>query len=115
MVARNDTLSAPYPVAYDFDITGLVNPSYGAPTPELGIESITERLYRGHKRSLEEIEKAVKLFLDKKEAIYSLVNNFSYLQSGNKKEMIAYLDGFFDEIKNSKNLKRIFVDNALTQ
>ena len=115
MVEKKDTISRPYPVAYDFDITGLVNPSYGAPPPDLGIESITERLYRGHKRTLEEIETAVKLFLDKKEAIYSLINNFSYLQSGNKKEMITFLDGFFDEIKNTKNLKRIFVDNALVQ
>ncbi len=115
MVEKKDTISRPYPVAYDFDITGLVNPSYGSPPPDLGIESITERLYRGHKRTLEEIETAVKLFLDKKEAIYSLINNFNYLQSGNKKEMTSFLDGFFDEIKNTKNLKRIFVDNALEQ
>ena len=115
MVDKKDTLSRPYPVAYDFDITGLVNPSYAVTTPDLGIESVTQRLYRGHKRTLEEIETALKIFLEKKDAIYSLINDFNFLNTGSKKAMLSFLNEFFDEIDNKKNLKRIFVDNALVQ
>ncbi len=115
MVDRKDTLSKPFPVAYDFDITGFVNPSYGGPPPGLGIESVTQRLYRGYKRSTEEIEAAAKVFLDKKDSIYSLINNFEPLNARSKKEMIKFLDDFFDEISSKKNLKRTFVDNALVQ
>ena len=115
MLDKADTLSKPYPVAYDFDMNGLVNPRYGEPHPDLGIKTLRQRLYRGHKRSLEEIEKSLNIFLEKKEAIYSLINGFSFLNNGSKKEMTTFLDGFFDEIENTKDMQRIFVDNALVQ
>jgi hypothetical protein len=113
LVDKKDTLSLPYPIAYDFDVTGLVNPSYGTPPPQLGIERLTQRLYRGHERSMDEIELTVKSFLKKEEAFYALINNFDLLTSGSKKEMISFLKEFYFEIKSKKELKRIFVDNAL--
>lgn len=115
MIEKNDSLAKPYPVAYDFDMTGLVNPSYGEPHPELGLKNLTQRLYRGYKRSLEEIEAAAKIFLEKKEAIYALINNFEFLNNGSKKEMLSFLKEFFNEISDKKDLKKVFVDNALVQ
>jgi hypothetical protein len=115
MIEKNDSLAKPYPVAYDFDMTGLVNPSYGEPHPDLGLKNLKQRLYRGYKRSLEEIEAAAKIFLEKKEAIYELINNFELLNTGNKKEMLTFLKEFFAEISNTRDLKYIFVDNALVQ
>ncbi len=113
LVDKTDTLSSPYPIAYDFDVSGLVNPPYGVPPPELGLEYLTQRLYRGYERSMDEIELAVKPFLEKEEAIYALINNFDLLNSGSKKEMLNFLKGFYTEIKSKKELKKIFVDNAL--
>lgn len=115
MIEKNDSLAKPYPVAYDFDMTGLVNPSYGEPHPELGLKSLTQRLYRGYKRSVEEIEAAANIFLEKKEAIYALINNCEFLNSGSKKEMISFLKEFYIEISDKKDMKKIFVDNALVQ
>ena len=112
VVDKKDTLSQPYPIAYDFDITGLVNPPYGSPPPELGIEHLTQRLYRGYERTMEEIELAVKPFLEKEEAMYALISNFDLLTPGSKREMLNFLKGFFTDIKNKRELKRIFVDNA---
>lgn len=113
LVDKKDTLTLPYPIAYDFDICGLVNPPYGAPPPELGIEHLTQRLYRGYMRSMEEIEVTVKSFLEKEESFYSLINNFDLLNPRSKKEMINFLEEFYSEIKSKKELKRIFVDNAI--
>jgi hypothetical protein len=113
IVDKKDTLSMPYPVAYDFDMTGLVDPPYGVTPENLGIEKLTQRLYRGIGRSPEEIEATINKFLEKEEAIYSLINNFDLLTNGNKKEMINFLKGFFSEVKDKKEQKRIFVDNAL--
>lgn len=115
MIEKNDSLAKPYPVAYDFDMTGLVNPSYGEPHPDLGLKNLTQRLYRGYKRSLEEIETAAKIFLEKKEAIYALISNFEFLNNGSKKEMLSFLKEFFNEISDKKDLKKVFVDNALVQ
>mgnify|MGYP006167593719 FL=1 len=113
LVDKKDTLSFPYPIAYDFDICGLVNPPYGTPPPELGIAHLTERLYRGYMRSTEEIEIAVKPFLEKEEAFYSLINNFDLLTPKSKKDMISFLKEFYADIKSTKERKRIFVDNAI--
>ena len=113
LVDKKDTLSFPYPIPYDFDICGLVNPPYGAPPPELKIEHLTQRLYRGYERSMDEIELTVKSFLKKEESFYALINNFDLLTPGSKKEMINFLKDFYSDIKSKKELKKIFVDNAL--
>ncbi len=113
IVNKNDTLSIPFPVAYDFDISGLVDPPYGGPPPDLGITKLTERLYRGYPRTEDELDIAIKKYLDKEEAIYSLINNFSLLTTSNRKEMINFLKEFFTEIKNKKRVKYIFIENAL--
>jgi hypothetical protein len=36
-----------FPIAYDFDLGGLVNTPYGAPDRQLGLATIRDRLYRG--------------------------------------------------------------------
>ncbi len=113
IVDRKDTLSKPYPVAYDFDMTGLVNPPYGGGNPELGQAKLTDRLYRGYQRSIEEIDAVAKIFCAKEEAIYSLVRDFSLLTAKNKNDMLVFLQDFFTQIKNKKRLKNICVDNAL--
>ncbi len=113
IVDRKDTTSRPYPVAYDFDMTGLVNPPYGVGNPQLGLEKLTDRLYRGYKRSLEEIEAVAKIFCQKEEAIYSLINNFTLLSNKNKIDMLDFIGDFFAQVKNKKRLKNICIDNAL--
>ncbi len=113
IVDKKDTMSIPYPVAYDFDICGLVNPPYGGPPPELGITNLTQRLYRGYSRTEQELETEIKKFLAKEESMYTFINSFSLLSAGNKKEMISFLKEFFTEIKNKKAIKYTFIDNAL--
>ena len=113
IVDKKDTMSIPYPVAYDFDISGLVDPPYGGPPPDLGITKLTERLYRGYARTEEELDIVIKKYLEQEEAIYLLINNFSLLTTGNRKEMIRFLKEFFTEIKNKKLVKYTFIEHAL--
>ena len=113
LVDRKDTFSRPFPVAYDFDMTGIVNPPYGEANSLLENENLTERLYRGYPRSIEELEATANIFLQKEEAIYSLIKNFSLLTDKNKKEMTDFLRDFFEDIKNKKKLKSIFIEKAL--
>ncbi len=44
-----------HPVPYDFDYSGLVNASYAAPAPGLGITTVRDRLFRGPCRTAEEM------------------------------------------------------------
>ena len=83
-------------VPYDFDYTGLVNAEYAIPIEELGIKSVRERLYRGICRSKEVFKNALTEFSDKKEEFYKVINEFPYLKKRSKKEMINYLDSFYN-------------------
>ena len=109
---RQNEVLAPYVVPYDFDYCGLVNAGYAIPNEVIGTESVTERVYRGFPRNMEEIQMVLEVFREKKNAIFSLVSGFTLLSDRTRKEMTRYLDEFFKLIENRNNVKSIFIDNA---
>ena len=114
ILSKNDSLRRPYVVPYDFDYSGLVNTDYAVPDEKLNITSVTERLYQGFPRSMEEINEVLDIFKKQKGNIYSLINNFNLLTSKSKKEMISYLDSFFKMINDPVELNDVFIENART-
>lgn len=105
----------PYAIPYDFDHSGFVNASYALPNEILGTETVTERVYRGFPRGMEELQSTLEVFRNKKNQIYSLINNDPHLSSRNKKEAIDYLEDFYRTINNKRDVQSIFIDNARTQ
>ncbi len=115
MVAKNDTLSKPYTIPYDFDYSGFVNAAYAVPTPELGIESVRERLYRGFPRSNDELETAINILKEKKESILYYIDHFELCSTRCRKDMTSYLNQFYSIISNKKRVESIFIQNARTR
>jgi hypothetical protein len=111
---RKNDVMAPYVVPYDFDYCGLVNAGYAIPNEVIGTESVTERVYRGFPRNMEEIQLVLEVFRNKKQQIFSLVNGFTLLSERTRKEMARYLEEFFRIIENRNDVKNIFIDNART-
>jgi hypothetical protein len=109
---RENDAALPYPVAYDFDYCGLVDASYAIPNEVIGTEKVTERVYRGFPRTMEEVQTILNVFKKKKESIFSLINNFTLLNEKGRKTMISYLEDFYNTIDNNSQVKRIFIDNA---
>lgn len=112
--ARKDEMALPFAVPYDFDYCGLVDASYAVPSEVIGTEKITERVYRGFPRTMEELNQTLGLFKAKKEAIYSLINNFTLITERNRKIMISYLDDFYKIINNENSVRYTFIDKART-
>jgi hypothetical protein len=110
--SREDTLSKPFVVPYDFDYSGMVNANYAIPDPELGTASVRERVYRGFPRTMEELKEVIQIFARQKAAMDSLIKNFKELEPGHKKEMSKYLDDFFKIIADEKDIRYIFINNA---
>ncbi len=102
----------PYPVPYDFDHSGFVNAGYALPNELLGTETVKERVYRGFPRRMEELQACFTVFISKKENIISLINNFALLQARSKKELVSYLEEFYDTINDKRQVQNIFIDNA---
>ena len=99
-------------IPYDFDWTGLVNPSYAFPGDNVGIENIRERMFVGICRTREVFEKNLDAFAENKEAFYRVINEFPYLDKREKRDMTIYLDGFFSQMNNKSRLIDILLNSC---
>ncbi|MBI5857078.1 MAG: hypothetical protein HZB42_05455 [Sphingobacteriales bacterium] len=115
LIFRKNEQTLPFVVPYDFDHSGFVNAGYALPNELLGTETVTERVYRGFPRTMEELQTTFDIFRKNKEAITSLIMNFSLLASKTRKEAVEYLSQFYTTINNKKEVQNIFIDNARTQ
>lgn len=112
---KQNTNALPFVVPYDFDHSGFVNAGYALPSEILGTELVTERVYRGFPRSMEELQLTFDVFKAKKEAIMAFINNFTLLKESYRKEATRYLEEFYKIINNTKSVQSIFIDNARTK
>lgn len=102
IVVQNDELLA---IPYDFDFSGLVNPSYGIPNGNFGLTSMTERVYLGFPNDISELQNSIDLFEMKKKALYTLVKRQKHLSWEGKESIYIYLNEFFDNL-NTKTIIR---------
>jgi len=109
---KNNEKALPFAVAYDFDHSGFVNASYAVPSEIIGTETVTERVYRGFPRTMEELESVFDVFRKQRESINSLIMNFTMLKEKSRKELVEYLDEFYKIINDKKKAKSVFIDNA---
>ena len=93
------------PVPYDFDMTGVVDPSYAVVNPKLRINSITQRLYRGFCQPDALLQTTIKTFVDKRDKIYALYENQAGLSKEKLKSAIKYYDDFYDIMQKEERLK----------
>jgi hypothetical protein len=99
-------------IPYDFDFTGLVNADYAIPAEITGTSTVRERIFLGVCRSREVYLKDLEQFLEKKEEIYSVINEFPYLNARAKKDITVYLDSFFDQCYGRKEIIDIFSNSC---
>ena len=99
-----------HPVAYDFDISGLVHPPYAAPMPELMLTSVRDRLYRGPCRRPEQVDPYIANFVAKKDQVLGMPAAIPGLDKNSLKDVKDYLDDFYSSIKTTKDVKKLFVD-----
>ncbi len=112
---KDNAAALPFAVPYDFDHSGLVDASYALPNEVLGTEKVTERVYRGFPRTMEELQTIFDVFRKQKDKIISLVTNFSLLTTKNRKVIVDYLEEFYKTINDRHSIQNIFIDNARTQ
>lgn len=108
-----DTLKLAAAVPYDFDFTGLVNAGYAIPEDKItGTTNIRERIFLGVCRSREVYSKDLEEFLEHKEDFYRIINEFQYLTAKQKRDMIIYLDEFFNQCTGKKSIINVFLNSC---
>jgi hypothetical protein len=101
-----------FPVAYDFDSSGMVHPPYAAPDPRLALRSVTDRLYRGPCRTVDEFSAAAEPFRARQADMVAAIDSLSELEDTNRREMKDYLESFFRRIATPASIKKTFVDGC---
>ena len=105
-IVQTDTSMAYYPMAYDFDWSGLVNAPYAKPDYRLPIKRVIDRLYRGGCHSPEMLRETIGLFQAKKDAIYGQLRGVKDLTPARLKEATEFLDEFYKMSADEKNVNR---------
>ena len=103
------------PLAYDFDFSGIVNAPYAQPNPRYEITDVRQRLYKGQCENNELLADTFQHFLDKKDEIYSLVDELGFLDSGSRGYVTRYLNSFYDHISKPKSVNTRFIDECSDQ
>ncbi|MDN3202762.1 hypothetical protein [Algoriphagus sediminis] len=100
------------PLAYDFDMTGLVNPPYALVSDLVEIEKITDRLYRGFCRDPELMQHVRQEFLAKKDVIMSLAEKQLYLDDSDVRNINSFLKDFFRVLESDNFFKSEVLDKC---
>jgi len=89
------------PVPSDFDYSGLVNADYAVPSEALGTNSVQERYYLGPCRPKQVHKETIQELARFEDEIMEYIKDFEYLDDTGKVDAIEYLDGYFNESKES--------------
>jgi hypothetical protein len=107
-IVQMDTSMNYFPMAYDFDWTGLVDAPYATPDYRLGLKRTTDRLYRGGCHDPEVLAQGVALFKAKKDSIYGTLREIKGLAPARLKEAESFLDEFYKELNDPGTVRRVF-------
>jgi len=100
------------PVPYDFDFSGIVNATYASPPPELGVETVRTRVFRGFCRPPDEYKEVFEIFRDRESDIFALIDNCQYLVKSSKKDMTNYVRQFYNILGNESQIQREIFDSC---
>ena len=104
-----DSTSVPFSVPYDFDLSGIVNAPYALPAPELKMNSVSERRYRGYcVQDMKIFDSSIALYNGLRKKIYSLYDDCPLLDDKYKRQTDIFLDEFYSIINNPKQLQKEF-------
>ncbi len=103
-----------YPITWDFDVTGLVDPRYAVPNAQLRkeIAAVRARSYLGPCRSVEEFEPALAAFRAKQAEMQALVGAIPGLGDAERRKAVEYLGEFFAMLGRRDLVKRELVDTC---
>jgi hypothetical protein len=103
------------PIPYDFDYAGFVGTNYSAPQAWTSIESVQEREYLGYCRDNDDAyRKTINLFVEKKDEIIKTIESFNYLSERDIKQLLRYINSFYDLTNRPDNLIKILKSECRT-
>lgn len=91
--------TASWVTPYDFDFSGVVMAEYAIPNSSKGQQAVGDRVYLGSERSNRELQATVEHFQSKRQELLSLIENFELLNKRSRREVKAYIQGFYESLE----------------
>lgn len=95
-----------FPIAYDFDWSGLVDAPYARPDPLLNTYSVRQRIYRGFCRPNVDFSAILADIAERREVIGELLATQEGLDQRSRGRLTEYLDEFFETIGEPREADR---------
>lgn len=111
IVNINDEL---FPVPYDFDYAGIVNPPYAIPSPSLPIEHVKDRFFKGSCKTMAGYQDVIARFNTKKSEIIGLIEEANVGNKKFKKSAVKYIESFYAIINDTDNFS-YFINQTCEQ
>ncbi len=101
------------PIAYDFDMSGFVNPPYGVANAELGQEDIRDRIYRGFCRPEPVVQAVRKHYLSVEPQVMGVLAQYekSFIPR-DYTTMKKYIEDFYAIFKDDATFKKRIVEGC---
>jgi len=96
-------------VPYDYDFSGAVNAPYAVPPPQLNLQSVRQRVYRGFCQPDTILNAALARFRAAKDSIYAAVRAVPDLPERDARDVLQYFDQFYQVLNNPGMVNREFV------
>jgi hypothetical protein len=93
-------------VPYDFDSAGMVDADYAAPAPQLSIQAVTQRLFRGFCRHNDALLQARQEFLAQRAQIFGLIQSEPRLSAARRKVLARYFESFYAALESESRFAR---------
>jgi len=110
--SKDPVKTAPYVIPFDFDLAGIVDANYAIPNTEADISNVRERFYMGECLPESEIRGGLKVYLERKDEIYTLYQGSELLDSNTKRKTIDYIDEFYGIVENDDKLTRYIIESC---
>lgn len=88
------------PVAYDFDVSGLINAAYAPLPAKVPIKKVTDRYFTGWCKEEKRFRDAISHINGKREAAVALFANFSLMEEKYRKRGVKYLEKSYDKLND---------------
>lgn len=101
------------PLAYDFDMSGLVNAPYAKPSELTGQNTVRDRVYRGFCRNERVVSYVRQRYLDKETEVNAVISDHaSYFSEKQLSDIRSFIGEFFSTLKNDRLYKVAFIDHC---
>jgi len=100
LLAAKGEQSGWIPVAYDFDVSGLINAAYAPLPAKIPIKRVTDRYFTGWCKEEKRFRDAITRINGKREEALALFANFSLMDEQYRKRAVKYLEKSYDKLND---------------